>query len=254
MKKALVCISNFGTGQMHYLHRSLEEYNRMARFQIQVVLHTTVPVDVDGYSFATKQEAFDPSIGFDLAMQHRRLMIEQQDDYDLFIYAENDILIREDNLLAFCEASEHLPLPYAVGFIRYEFFKGDPPDDAMYFPDAHPECGAVYDGQVTVSGLRCIKLANRHQGCFVLTRAQLKAAMHSPHFNFYFPQDPLNREIGASFVYIACGIQRVIPLEYIDRLMIHHLADKYVNLDEPPWNKVRPHSLASLKKLFDEAR
>lgn len=254
MIKTLVCISNFGDSQMHYLHQLFEEYNQMKHFEIDIALHTTVSVDFDRYSFKAKQQIFDPSIGYDLALQHRRLMIEGQDEYDLFIYAENDILIREDNLLAFCEAYPLVPHPHAVGFLRYEHFKGTTQDEAMYLPDAHPECGAVHDGDELISGLRCIKLVNRHQGCFVLSQAQLKEVMKSPHFNFFYPKDPLNREVGATFVYIGCGLQRVIPWDYMDRLMVHHLADKYVNLNEPPWNQVRPHSLESLKKFFNEAR
>ncbi|MDA1276150.1 MAG: hypothetical protein O2960_19215 [Verrucomicrobia bacterium] len=249
MIKTLVCISNYGDGQIHYLHRLLDQYNRMNRFETEIVLQTTTPVDLNRYSFRSSQMMFKPDIKFDLAMQHRRVMIDKQDDFDLFIYAENDILITEENLIAFCDSNEFLPHPYAAGFIRYEHFKGIQDDAEKYLPDAHPAGGSVFDGEISLSGRRCIRLTNRHQGCFVLTRAHLKQAIQSPHFNFYFPKDPLNREVGASFVYIGCSIQRVIPWEFVDRLMIHHLPDKYVNLNEPPWNETRPHTLTTLKAL-----
>ena len=55
-------------------------------------------------------------------------MAEAEDDYDFFIYAENDLLITEQNLLAFCETTEKLPEPFVVGFIRYERNRKNPAD------------------------------------------------------------------------------------------------------------------------------
>lgn len=248
--KTLVCIANYGESQLLYLHELLIEYDNMERFQINVVLHTTTKVDLSRYSFAARQILCDPAIGRELAVCHREVMLEAQDDYELFIYSENDTLINEQNLLAFCEATEKLPDPYVVGFIRYERNRERPDDLEMYLPDAHPSGGRVLEEQLTINNARYAKLRNRHQGCFVLTRHQLKRAAQSPFFNYYNRSDPLNREVGATFVYIGCGLQKVIPVDRIDHLMIRHLPDKYVNLDEPPWNQTPPCTLSELKALF----
>lgn len=251
--KTLVCISNYGESQLLYLHQLLIAYNSMGRFEVEVVLHTTISVDFSRYSLQAKQIACDPAIGRDLALCHRKVMDQAQDDYDLFIYTENDVLITEQNLQTFCELTETLPEPYVAGFIRYERNRKNPDDGEMYLPDAHPSSGRVYKGHLFLNGVPCVRLRNLHQGCFVLTRPQLKRALKSPFFHYYNRADPLNREVGATFVYIGCGLQKVIPIERIDQLMIHHLPDKYLHLDEPPWNKTPPYTLAELKRFIADA-
>ncbi|MBI4664053.1 MAG: hypothetical protein HY735_35095 [Verrucomicrobia bacterium] len=252
--KTLVCISNYGDAQLLYLHQLLIAYDSMPGFTVDVVLHTTTKVELNRYSFRARQTLCDPSVGVDLALLHRHVMMDAQDEYDLFIYTENDTLITERNLSAWRAATELLPDPYVVGFIRYEHSQKQPGDSELYLPDAHPSGGKVCKGQVVVNGIRCARLRNSHQGCFVLTRHQLKRAIRSPFFSYYNRSDPLNREVGATFVFIGCGLEKVIPIDRIDDLMIHHLSDKYVNLDEPPWNQSPPYTLSELKAFFANSK
>lgn len=248
--KALVCISNYGDSQLLYLHQLLISYDNMGRFEMDIVLHTTTRLDLDRYSFQARQILCDPAVGRDLALRHREVMVEAQDRYDVFIYTENDILITEQNLLAFWGVSKRLPDPYVAGLIRFERNRRRLDDPELYLPDAHPAYGPVYQGEVTAGNVRCAMLRNPHQGCYVLTRPQLKRAMKGKFFNYFVPSDRLNLEIGATFVYIGCGLQKVIPIDDIDHLLVHHLPDKYVNLDEPPWNQTPPYTLAELKACF----
>ena len=248
--KALVCISNYGDAQLLYLHQLLIAYDNMGHFEVDIVLHTTTKLDLGRYSFQAQQCLCDPAVGRDLALQHREVMIGAQDRYDLFIYTENDILITEENLLTFWKVSASLPDPYVAGFLRYERNRKRPDDGQLYLPDAHPAYGEVYQGHLIAGNVRCAKLRNLHQGCFVLTQPQLKRAMQSKFFKYYVPADRLNLEVGATFVYIGCGLQKVIPVEHVDQLLVHHLPDKYVSLDEPPWNQTPPLTLQELKALF----
>lgn len=250
MKKVLVCLSNYGDQQLLYLHQLFIAYDRVKHFQIDLILHTTAAVDLNRYSFRVHQVLCDPAIKRDLALKHRQVMINAQDRYDLFVYSENDMLITEPHLLAFCQATANLPDPYVAGFIRYERNRRRSDDEELYLPDAHPLCGGVYQAEHFIRGRRYIELMNRHQGFFLLTQDQLKRAIQSPLFGRYIPGEPLNLEIGASLVYIGCGMRKVIPVDVIDDLMVHHLSDKYVNSDDPPWNTTPPHTLRSLKALF----
>lgn len=251
--KLLVCISNYGEGQLSYLHQVLSAYSEMKHFSVDIILHTTQALDLSRFPIQQRQILCDPVVGRDLAMFHREIMIESQNDYDLFVYSENDILISEQNLLTLCAATKNLPDPYAIGFIRYERNRKNPGDSELYLPDAHPSGGRVYKGEVIVNGVRYAKLRNLHQGCFVLTRDQLKRATKSRFFSYYNRGDPLNREVGATFVYIGCGLQKIIPVDLIDQLLIHHLPDKYVNLDEAPWNKTPPYTVNDLKRFIAQS-
>ena len=251
--KALVCIPNYGENQLLYLHQALIAYDDMRQFEVDVVIHTTTRVDLSRYAFRGTQIACDPAIGRDLAICHRKTMDQARDDYDLFIYAENDVLITEQNLLTFCEVTKKLPDPYVAGFIRYERNRKKLDDPELYLPDAHPSGGRMVKGHIVVNGIPCARLRNLHSGCFVLTRSQLKRAMRSPFFHYFNRADPLNREVGATFVYIGCGLQKVIPIDLIDGLMVHHLPDKFVMLDEPPWNNTPCYTLTELKGFIADA-
>ena len=93
-----------------------------SRFRVFLIVDTTVPLDLSEYRYRLHplQFLFKPEIRHGLAFVHRQHMMEQADNYDLFIYSENDVLIREENLEAYLRVTERLPPEYLSGFLRYE--------------------------------------------------------------------------------------------------------------------------------------
>ncbi|MBM3835321.1 MAG: hypothetical protein FJ403_19010 [Verrucomicrobia bacterium] len=251
--KALVCIPNHGAKQLSFLERVLLAWDSMTQFRADIILHTTEQLDLSRYAFKSEQILCDPALRFDLAFEHRKVMVERQDQYDLFIYSENDVLITETNLLAFCEATQPLPFPYVVGFVRFERNRKRSEDQELYLPDVHPSV-PYFEGRVEIHGRSCLVLRNKHQGCFVLTREQLKWVIQSGHFTGVLPPPLRSLEVAATLVYLMCGLKKVLPMDYIDSLMIHHMSDKYVNADEPPWNITPPRTLKDLKAEFERSR
>lgn len=246
--KALVCISNFGLGQLDLLAQVVSAYAGLREYQNSVVLHTTVRVDNLDHPQLT-QVLCDSSLQRDLAFQHRKLMIEAQDEYDLFIYSENDILMTEANLVAFCEESTSLSPNYVIGFLRFEQIHANDSKLESYLPDAHPT-QPVLERKIILNGRRYFQPANRHQGCFILTREQLKKAIQTGRFARFIPGFELNLEAAASNVYFSMGLTKVIPYDRMDDLLLHHLSDKYVNLTDEPWASVQPHTVLSLKRFI----
>src|SRR5690242_6563867 len=62
----------------------------------------------------------DPSNPWSLPFAHRALFAERRDRYDLFIYSEDDTLVRQGNIEAFLEASQMLRADEIAGFLRSE--------------------------------------------------------------------------------------------------------------------------------------
>ena len=54
----------------------------------------------------------DARIGKGLPFEHRRLFRQRRDQYDLFLYLENDILLTPESLDAYLRLTERLPEDY----------------------------------------------------------------------------------------------------------------------------------------------
>jgi hypothetical protein len=181
-------------------------------------------------------------------------MVQHQDDYDLFVYSENDILIQERNLEGFLRETERLPHDHVTGFLRYERREND---DALYLIDAHPHFPVLKEKDLEINGRRYFTLYNVHQGSWVLTRDQLKRAIRSggfdvmPHYRETKDGFIGILESGASDVYTQCGFKKkVLPHEGIDDLMIHHLPNKYIRTGGI-WDDPGPLTLVEFKKRLE---
>ncbi len=136
-QKVLVVITNYGTSQLQYLKRLLEEYNKFKKYQIKVILVNTEYIKNLNYlNLDIKQELFDKSVKLWLTHKHKKFMYENRDKFDIFIYSENDMLITEHHLDLFLKHSENLKeTNYVPGFLRYELKKND---NSKYLIDCHP--------------------------------------------------------------------------------------------------------------------
>jgi hypothetical protein len=93
--KVLVGIANYGTGNDHFLRRLIAEYQGM-EYRVDVVV------------FSNVRKALDPWIElivglpnrnpWSLPFAHKQVFAERADEYELFIYSEDDTLITEHNI------------------------------------------------------------------------------------------------------------------------------------------------------------
>src|SRR3990172_4556724 len=68
-----------------------------------------------------------------LPFAHKPIFADRLEQYDLFIYSEDDILISERNIVAFRQSQDLLHKDEIAGFLRTE----RAPDGTIYFPDVH---------------------------------------------------------------------------------------------------------------------
>jgi hypothetical protein len=214
--KIKICISSYGSGQLEYLNKVVQEFNSYKKHQVDIMVYTTVPV-----SFAHK--LYNSSIGTMLTFACRQDMANAINDYDLFIYNENDMLITEDNIDAFLEHSATLDDKFVSGFLRYEY-----KDEKKILTDLNPHWGNEL-GKIVSPEL--FKPNNRHQGCWVLLKKDLITCIESKQF---LESTRKNLEDGASDPYSWCGLTKVLPrdIKLCERLMIHHLPNKYIKRSE----------------------
>lgn len=214
-----VAIANFGESQLEFLAEVLREFRSFQRHAVDITVYTTVPVDAP-------HKILDGAIGYGLPFACREDMAASINDYDLFLYDENDMLITEENIDAFVECQSTLPPNQICGFYRYELNNG-----MKLLLDLNPFWGKVvqniYDHAFTVG--------NQHQGCWLLTRAQLQHCIDSGNFLVPPHVRPYGMlEQGASDPYTNCGLEKVLPRELalLEKLQIRHLPLKYTVRDE----------------------
>ncbi len=163
-----------------------------------------------------------------LPFAHKEILASRLNDYDLFVYSEDDTLLTERNLRAFLEVSAALPEDEIPGFMRFE----EGPDGEPHFPDVH---GPFHWDAKSVRSRGSDKFAfftNEHSACYVLTREQLRRAIDSggflvkPHCDGIY----LLPESAATDPYTQCGFTKLICISRFEDFLLHHLPNKYVEV------------------------
>lgn len=124
MISIFVTVTNFDYGQLNELNTLISEYDNMENFKIHVNVDTTIPLDLSQYkNITTSQRLFDKSIGHYIPMMHRTVIAENVDKYDLYIFSESDILIKESTIDRYLNETSLLPKHCITGFLRFELQK-----------------------------------------------------------------------------------------------------------------------------------
>ena len=218
--KIKIAIANYGNSQLVYLNEIIKEFKSYTTHSVDLTVYTTVPVE-------EKHILFPASIGTNLPHACRKDMADSINDYDLFLYDENDMLITEDNINAYIEHQATLLNDQVSGFIRYEVNNG-----AKILVDLNPHWGKVVSRDFGDN----FSVFNDHQGGWLLNRYQLEHCINTGKFVISSHHGRGGAlEQGASDAYSECGLTRVLPkkLSLLERLQVRHLPLKYTT--RPEW-------------------
>lgn len=233
--KVMLCIPHYGNSNRTYLLNCLREYNSYKKYKIDCYLDVTDSIELSEYNnmkiFVSRH---DKSVGMELTLKHRQKMVSKLNDYDLFLYAEDDIFITENNIDYWISIQNNLPDGFVCGFLRYEQKQGDP---YKFLFDTHPthschrfgrETNLIFKQQFVINGQKYVEPYNIHQGCYILTKEMFKKVIDSGKY-----LEDRNHYVGilegaASNVFYKCGLTRILPSKKIQNLLVHHSCDKYV--------------------------
>lgn len=168
-------------------------------------LRKTMQCSGTGGSARLLVETFPPGIKLDLSMEHRRVMYDQLDDHDVFIYTEDDMDVRPSLVAAYLAETAALEaaLPglyapgyphrrYLVSFIRWEQnamgIRGmdqrrtrsvEGPPVRVYWENRPQDYNVTSlehaQGDEATRRRGYLTMANPHTAMWVLTRHQLRA-------------------------------------------------------------------------------
>ena len=194
----------------------------------------TMPVDVVVLSDAPKDLGSNVEVvvglpdkdPWTLPFAHKAIFARRVDQYDLFIYTEDDIGVDEGNIHAFMRATPRLHSDEIAGFLRYEVGQ----DGKRLLVDAwghyhwNPASVRQRDGYIVA------EFTNEHAGFYILMQAQLKRAiasggyLHGPSRGRYSLP-----ETAATTPYTHCGFRKVLCISALEEFLVHHMPNRYAD-------------------------
>lgn len=220
--KILVAIANYGSKNMGFLHAVIKEYRSMS-YRVDIVVFSNIPKEL-GPSVEVKV-GLPSKNPRSLPFAHKIMFAERANDYDLFIYSEDDTLITEHHIKAFLDVTRILPGHQIAGFLRYEVDKLG----KKYYSTVHSHFHWVPGSVMRIGDYSFARFTNDHSACYLLTREQLKVAIDSggylvePHDERY---DLL--VTAATDPYTQCGLTKVICVSHLQDFELHHMPDIYI--------------------------
>jgi hypothetical protein len=223
--KLLVGITSYGSAHSAYLDRILAGI-ALWPFEHRVLVFSNEWKNLGERAITVVKDSRSDPMG--LTWAYRERFAQHADDYDFFLYQEDDILISERNVVAWLVANEILGDGASVpAFFRKEIAS----DGRVSYPDAHSPFG--WSGQAwEAAGHRFRRFSNVHAGCCMLSHKQLKMAMASgkyvagPHDNGPYAV----RELACSGAFVECGLSAVLDLTLFDDLTVQHMPANYFGI------------------------
>mmetsp|Transcript_30964 Transcript_30964/g.36130 ORF Transcript_30964/g.36130 Transcript_30964/m.36130 type:complete len:492 (+) Transcript_30964:202-1677(+) len=275
-KRILVAIASFDFSQFPLLEEVLDSYQDLcfAGSKVDIYIHTTVPYTVALIDLLNSRLSCDnlkviisvqsPALRLNLVDCHRTLFYEMIDVYDLFIYSEDDILVKPSTVATYLKETIKVEQlvgkspadDFNIGIVRYEY--NYPPDVIINDKTRHATQNVtrVYwehlwtplvpksldKAPQSIVEDHYVTMQNAHQGMFLATRELLKAWKDRPNCQFdVIRQRPGRRNQpsqpteGTQRVWMSsrmlhggkhCNVQQLIPMKNFGQMTVWHLPNK----------------------------
>jgi len=232
--KVLVCIVNHGENQIWCLEQLLKEYKSW-KYDVDIIIHSNISLPLennktsplyDGVKVQTYNNLENPHY---LPFQTRKTIFDLKNDYDLFIYSENDHLITQRNIDAFLKVTSFLPNDKICGFFQYELY-----DCGKVYPGAHAHFSWDFQTIFQVkehSNYVFASYSNPHQASYVLTKNQLNKVIKEIDFltldlrSGFTPKCTVNTDI-----YLKPKWDKVLCISHWEDFLIQHLPNRYLKV------------------------
>jgi hypothetical protein len=219
--KLLVGITSYGTAHSAYLDRILAGIG-LWPFEHRVLVFSNEWKNLGERAITVVKDSRSDPMG--LTWAHRERFAQHANDYDFFLYQEDDILVSERNIVAWLVANELLKdFVLVPAFMRKETAS----DGRVNYPDAHGQFGWM--GQLQHGGHKFAHFTNEHAGCTMLSQKQLKLAIQSGRYlagpHAAGPYGVM--ELACCGPFYECGLSPMIDLTLFDDLTVQHMPANY---------------------------
>ena len=223
--KVLASIVNYGDEQLEYLQKVVTELKSFQKYDVDVIVNSNIELDmIDGIDHTITVELDDYQY---LPLTTRQVIWGYKDDYDIFLYGENDHLFKEHHIDKHLEYTEILPDDRIAGLIQYEA-----DDTGRYYPAYHAHYDWDYSSVEEHGGKKFAHFNNVHQATFILTKEQLHKIGEMYDFSNFFQPSHFSVKCKVNTdIYQFCGMKKMICISEFEANLIHHLPNVYINGD-----------------------
>lgn len=244
--KILVSLVNFGDEQLNFLKIVVESIKSFKKYSVDIVVNSNIPINIKGVDVVNVIHLEDFQL---LPLTCRKVIWDNRNNYDVFIYGENDHLFLEKHIDKHLEYEKILPSRYITGLIQYETDGTD-----YYYPAYHKKFDWDYDSVKKIKGKTFAHFNNLHQATFILTKSQLLRVGKKINFNELVSEQKssfrilfekimfrlFSKEYPAPDVYsVKCkvntdiykygGLKKMICISEFEDNLIHHLPNLYIH-------------------------
>lgn len=220
--KLLVSIATYGNKNFKFLNKVVDEYKSYTKYDITINIHGTENPNIEGVNFINHDNPKN-TVFF-----HREEFLAERDNYDLFLFTEDDILIKEHSIDTYLKYDSVLPIDTCLGFIRFENVQFNS-YCLLDLWDNVKDYHYIKNKKVNVNNFDYFEITNAHQSCWILTREKLKNVIDNTDF-FKLNTDNLGLESGGSGIfsswYIGTGVVRklhTLNIEDLKLCLIEHM-------------------------------
>lgn len=273
-KSVLAVLVNYGEEQLAYLQTMIDALQSFEKYQVTIAVHTNVSlpsikgidiehvVEKEAGIFSVTDLLFKLKLGrrwsgrmFDynlLPMSCRKRIAEEVNNYDYFIFSENDHLWLEHHLDNFSTYESILPPDRITGLIQYEYN-----EKSRFYPAYHADY--TWDiNSVEVYGDKVFAhFTNVHQGCFLISKPQLERMLKTTEFTNFLSKDQYSIKCKTNTdIYQYCGMKKMICISEFDQNLIHHLPNIYINgeLGRRKYDSEEKRMQTAITKLLEKAQ
>ncbi|MDR6846416.1 hypothetical protein [Flavobacterium granuli] len=266
--RVLVVLVNYGEEQISYLEKVIKEFRSFEKYDVTIIVNSNIPLSLAGIDKVNVFELDDYQL---LPLTCRKVIWENRNEFDVFIYGENDHLFIEKHIDNHLEYAKILPKNRISGLIQYE-----ENETGKYYPGYHFDFEWDFNSVEVYEGKTFAHFNNVHQATFILTQEQLFRVGNKINFLELENENTLyakiKRKIRKKFglkverenkysvkckvntdIYLFGGMKKMICITDFEDNLIHHLPNLYINGNEGR-NKLRSDSVRmeqSVKKILN---
>ena len=223
----LVSIATYGTKNINYLNRVIDEYKSYKKYDVDITVHGTAPINRNDVNFIQHENPKNT------VFLHRSEFIDKQDEYDYFIFTEDDMLIAEHTIDVYINHDKLLPINYSLGCLRFE----NTPESVRYLVDLWvnlPNYNYIKSTNLKISDQDYFSVTNPHQACYILSKNKLKYVILNS--NYLIDGDGMGLETASSGIftdwYLKTGVlHKILPMNAncLEQCLIEHLPGNHCN-------------------------
>ena len=225
MKNVLAVLVNYGEDQLQYLEQVINELKSFQKYNVSIVVNSNIPLDINGIDLVNVIQLDNYQL---LPLTCRQVIWDHKDDFDVFLFGENDHLFKEHHINNYLKYTSILPKDRIAGLIQYEENQ-----TGKYYPAYHVYYDWDYNSVEEYDGLKFAHFTNLHQATFILTQNQLLEIGSKFDFTQFFDHSHYSVKCKVNTdIYQFCGLQKVICISEFEDNLIHHLPNVYIDGDQ----------------------